>query len=74
MSYKLDDPRSIPDSGKRVFSSPQCPDILWGLLSPLMDERGKNVKLATHLHLVPRLRIVELYLCSLIHLHAMVLY
>jgi hypothetical protein len=34
---------------------------------------GQGVKLTTHLHLVLRLRMVELYLCSLMPLHGMVL-
>jgi hypothetical protein len=34
---------------------------------------GRGVKLTTHLHLVPRLRMVELYLHSPIRLYGMVL-
>jgi hypothetical protein len=33
----------------------------------------RSVKLTTHLHLVPRLRMVELYLHSLIRLHGVML-
>jgi hypothetical protein len=49
----------------RIFSSPQCPDRLWGPPSLLSNEhwwifpRGCNisgVKLTTHLQLVPRSR------------------
>jgi hypothetical protein len=38
-----------------------------------LEYRGRCVKLTTHLHLVPRLRIVELYFRSLLHLHKYVL-
>jgi hypothetical protein len=64
---------SIPGRDKKLFSSAQCPDRLWGLPSLLCiwyqgfflrEWRGKGVSLTTHLHLVPRLRIVELYLHS----------
>jgi hypothetical protein len=50
---------SIPGSGKRFFSL-QRPDRL-------------RMKLTTHLHLVPRIRMVELYLHSPIYLHGVVL-
>jgi hypothetical protein len=35
--YKLDGLGLIPDRGKRFFSSPQCPDWLWGPPSPLSN-------------------------------------
>jgi hypothetical protein len=66
----------------RFFCIPQCPDRLWDPPSLLSNEyqglfpgwySGWGVKLATHLHLVPRSRIVELYLHSPICLHDIVL-
>jgi hypothetical protein len=43
---------------KIFFFAPQSPDLLW----------GPSVKLTTHLHFVPRSRMVELYLQSLPHM------
>jgi hypothetical protein len=43
----------------------------WGLIS--QGWHSKAMKLTTHLHLVLRLRILELYLHSPICLHGMVL-
>jgi hypothetical protein len=44
-----------------------------GDLSPGVGQNGRGVKLTTHLYLVPRLRVVELYLSSKIRLHGVVL-
>jgi hypothetical protein len=44
----------------------------WVLFS--RGQSGMDMKLTTHLHLVPTLRTVELYLHSPIHLHGMKLY
>jgi hypothetical protein len=67
---------SIRDRGKRSFSAPQRPDWLWGQPSLLSNGyRGlspRGVKLTTHLHLVPKSRMVELYLHSPICLHGIV--
>jgi hypothetical protein len=65
-SYELDDPVSIPSSA-RLFFPAQRPDRLWACPGayPLLTGhsfRGRNVNLTTHLHLVPRSRMVELYL------------
>jgi hypothetical protein len=79
MGYGLDGRGSR--QGKQIFSTPQHLDQLWGPPSLLsngyhgMYSRGKSsgdVKLTTHLHLVPRSRMVELYLHSPICLHGIV--
>jgi len=61
---QLDEWGLISRRDKGFFSSPKCPDWLWGphcflfcgywegVLSP-----GVDMKLTTHLHLVPRLRM-----------------
>jgi hypothetical protein len=68
--------------GQEVFSSPQCPDRLWGPPSLLSDGYrglcplgwgGRGLKLTTHLHLVPRSGMVELYFHSPLHLHGLLL-
>jgi hypothetical protein len=68
--------------GSWTFSSPQRPDRFCGSPSLLsgghrgLFPRGKSdrgVKLTIHLHPVPKSRIVELYLHSLIRLHGVVL-
>jgi hypothetical protein len=69
--YMLDGPGSIPGSA-RFLISPQRPDRLCGPLS-LLSNGYRGVKLTTHLHLVPRSRMVELYLHSPICLHSVVL-
>jgi hypothetical protein len=62
----------------RFISSPQCPDRLW--VSPNLlsngyrgrfprEQSGRSVKLTTHLHLVPRSRMVAVYLHSPVCLH-----
>jgi hypothetical protein len=67
--------------GASIFSSPLHPDRLWGppsLLSNgyrrLFPRRlcGQGDKLITHLQVVPRSRMVELYLHSTIRLHDVV--
>jgi hypothetical protein len=45
--YGLDDQVSIPDIGTRFFSSPKCPERVWG---PFNEYR--RVKVTTELHLV----------------------
>jgi hypothetical protein len=64
----------IHGRGKRFFCIPRRlgptkPPIQWigGVLSPGVSVRG--MKLTTHLHLVPRSRRLELYLCSPTRLH-----
>jgi hypothetical protein len=62
---------SIPGKGERYFSSPRRPDRLLGPSSlvqwvpGVLSSRysGRSVKIMTH-HLMPRLRVVELYLHS----------
>jgi hypothetical protein len=80
--YGLDVRVSIPGRGKRFFVTPKLPDRLWcppGLLynvcRMLFPRRwsGKEVKLTTYLDLVPRSRMVELYLQSPIRLRGAVL-
>ena len=43
---------SIPSSGKRFLLYPKCPDRLWGPLGTVGTTAA-----ATHLNLVPRLRL-----------------
>jgi hypothetical protein len=71
---------SIPGRGKIFLSStesrlalgPTQPPIQWipGALSRGVNGRG--MKPTTHLHLLPKLRMVELYLHSPIRLHGLV--
>jgi hypothetical protein len=77
-SYRLDVRDSIHGRGKRFFSTLQRPGRLWGPPNHLTNGRwrlfplgqsGLGVMLTTHLHLMPRSRIVELYLL----LHGVVL-
>jgi hypothetical protein len=78
--YGLDGPGSIP-SRVKIYFSPQHPDRLWdppSLLSNgyggLLSRRysGQDMNLTTHFHVVPRSRMVEIYLHSLIRLHGVV--
>jgi hypothetical protein len=73
---------STPSKVKRFFSSTQHPDGLWGPPSFAYNGyrqlfprgwSGRGVKVTIHLHLVPRLRKMELYLHSHLCLHAVVL-
>jgi hypothetical protein len=82
MGYRLEGRGSDPRKGKRFFSTPQSSGRLWippGLLSYgyhrlfLQRYGRRSVKLTTHLHLAPRLRITELYLHSCKQLHGVVL-
>jgi hypothetical protein len=71
---ELDGRGSIPSRGHIFFSAAQRPDLLW--IRPdsySMHIDGRRAKLTTHLHLVPRSRMVELYLHFLIRLHGVVL-
>jgi hypothetical protein len=69
--YMLEGRRSMPGRGKRFLSNPQRPDRLWGPFLSL--QCGGSVKLTTHLHLVPRSRMVKLYFHSPTRLHSVVL-
>jgi hypothetical protein len=70
--YGLDGRGSIPDMDRdfaypapsRPALGPTQPPVQWvpGALS--LGVNGRVVKLTTHLHLVPRSRMVELYLHS----------
>jgi hypothetical protein len=57
----------------RLALQPIQPPVKWVLVavSPVVKQQG--CEMTTHLHLVLRLRMVELYLHSPIHLHGMVL-
>jgi hypothetical protein len=57
---------SSPGRGWGFFSSPPCPDRIWGVPSLLSNgyqglfpwgQSGRGVKLTTHFHLVPRSRM-----------------
>jgi hypothetical protein len=64
----LDDRSSIPSRGNNgtffLFTT-TSPDEIWGSPSLLsngyLGQRGRDVNLTTHLHLMPRLKKVELY-------------
>jgi hypothetical protein len=73
---------SIPSKGKSYFSPPQRPRRLWGPPKLLPNgyqglfPRGLSscgVKYTAYLHLVPKSRMVELYLHSPIRIHFAVL-
>jgi hypothetical protein len=69
---------SISGRDKRLFSTPQREDRLWGLSNGyrwLFPRRqsGWGVKLTTHLHLESKSRIMWLYLDSPTRLHDVVL-
>jgi hypothetical protein len=68
--------RGLISGRVKTFSSPQRPDQLWGSPS-LLYNRYRGVKRqgreADHLHLVPRLRMVKLYLHSSIRLYDVML-
>jgi hypothetical protein len=66
MDYGLDSWGSIPGRGKRFFSSPQHPaSYPMGTRGSLLRKKcGCGMKLTTHLHLMLRSRMVELYLHS----------
>jgi hypothetical protein len=57
----------------RPSLEPTQPPIKWVLAALFPEESGRNVKVTTHIYLVPRLRIVEFYLHSLICLEGEVL-
>jgi hypothetical protein len=75
--YGLDTRGSIPGKGKRFFSTPQRPDMLWGSPSLLLNGyrrlSGRGLKLTTDVHLVLKSRIVDLYLHSPIRIYGTVL-
>jgi hypothetical protein len=72
--YRLDDWGSILSRGKRFLSIAQRPDLLWSPPSLLPNGQGRRcIQLTTHLHLVLKSRLVELYLHSPICLHVVVL-
>jgi hypothetical protein len=78
MGYGLDGRGSIPGSGMRSFSTPQYPDRFWGPPSFLFSGYGGSLPggkavWACSLHLVPKSRMVKLYLRSSIRLHSIVL-
>jgi hypothetical protein len=75
-SYGLHGRGSIPGMGKMYFSFPQHPHQLWGhyVMDTVGSFPGRGVKLTSHLHLVPRSGMVELYLHSPICLDGAVLY
>jgi hypothetical protein len=80
LGYGLYCRRSIPGCGKRFFSSLQRSDwfwsppklIQWVPQAPSPAYSHRSVKLSTHLYLVSRWRIVELYLHFFVFLHGMV--
>jgi hypothetical protein len=77
-SYGLD-MAVFPARVREIFSSPQRPD--WGPTQPPIkwvtggsfSGNGCGMKLTTHLHLVPRSRMVELYLHFTMCFHGIVL-
>jgi hypothetical protein len=72
---------SIPGRGKRFFCTLQRPDQLWispsllynGQLFP-RGQSSRGVKLITHIRLVPRPSMVDLYIHSPICLRGVVLF
>jgi hypothetical protein len=55
---------SIPGRGKRFSSSPTGPDQFWGPPSLLYNQSGSDVELTIYLHVVTRLRMIEIHLHS----------
>jgi hypothetical protein len=77
-SYELDGRGSIPGKGKdfSLFHKVQTalePHYAVGIRGSTQGYSGRGVKLTTHLHLVPRSRMMQLYLYSPVRLHDMVL-
>jgi hypothetical protein len=80
-SYGLNGRGSIPGKATTFFFAPQRLRWLWGTLSFYNGYRGlspwrqsgRDMKLATHLRLVPRSRMVELYFHSPIHPRGMLI-
>jgi hypothetical protein len=78
--YRLDGLGLNPGRGKIFLFSTVSklalgliqPSIQWELGHFLQGLSGQGVKLTTHLHLVPRSRMVELYFHSTICLHGLV--
>jgi hypothetical protein len=77
--YGLDGRDSIPDRGEIFFftvaSRPSLGPTQRRILRVLVFLRrysGRSVKLTTYFHLVPRSRMVELYLYSSIRLYGVV--
>jgi hypothetical protein len=71
--YELDYRNSIPGKGKRFFSTPQRLECIWGPPNLLSNGchglcprvcSGRGVKLTTYLYLMPRSRMLELFLHS----------
>jgi len=69
---------SVPARGKRYFSCPKRPDLLWIFTQPhikgymgLFD--GRNLKLITYFHLVLRSKFIQLYLLFPVRLHVVML-
>jgi hypothetical protein len=71
IGYRLHGMDSIPDM-VRFFSSPKRPDRFFRLRSLLFTEyRGRGMWTTTHLLLVARSRMVELYLHTPIRIYGM---
>jgi hypothetical protein len=85
MDHRLNGRGSIPGRSKRMFCISKHPEWLWDPLNLLSSDYGvggrafslwvklRGAKLATVLYLVPRLRIVDLYLRSLTFLDGIAL-
>jgi hypothetical protein len=83
MCYGLDGKSLNPKEAKRLVSTPHRPDRLWAhpasypmgtgeALSTGVKRQGREAD--TRLQIVSRSRILELYLCSPIRLHGIVLH
>jgi hypothetical protein len=80
MGYRLDGLGSIPGRGKIFLFSIECRpgvglnqhSVQWVLGAVSMRVKQQGREAYTHFHLVPRLRMVELYINSPIHFHDVV--
>jgi hypothetical protein len=57
----------LVSTSSRSYLGPTQPPIQWALGSLSPDVKSMGVKLTSYLHLVPKLRMVELYLNVIVY-------